>query len=676
MDGDQKHQYDILLPSLLDLDYAMEDEAQRPRIPSFEPIDKTNYSVAPDNKAVAEDAALNQHDKSDTKKNENSKKSFADAPNDSDEEKHHTTATHEAVSQMNSDVCEGFMVRDGEGNETNTAVESTDENVVDDDLTDDEVPTNDDRSLLTLNTNPVLFDSGSDLSIYERFEEETRNFFSNYRISKIPIQTSFCTSSYSKNDWRQIYEVIKGIDCTESGIFHCVVCKSTNCTCTIYDLFSYAIDKTNSENRYYLSSTPETINRGKCWNANASEKFLCKMYRSGLFMSLNKRPQVLWHITNEEYKTDYKENRKNLIEYNFEDEDGCFYQRTFERDNLVKLDILPKEFVSEQVLDHAEENFRNCPVQTKITPNKISRNHAGIFLKISPGKSHKTGEMSFLNGLYLPSVLPSKGFFKVFVRLYAPMLVCTLSTFMEDQQNQLYVDPAFRCLELDDFTIQPNNGLSENFLWNNNYMQALSNFYTEKGNQTVRMRKNATKRKIATGNFVYDNLGMKGIIGSRNRISVCVSAICSDPDQDKIFLWGRRNWKDNMAPNIDMEIFKTKFCALFWALRVKTFTCDLCNFKEDVEAPNNCRGCRCKHCFDRPDCFDIPWNLLSKNDIVEAKRWLGRKHLFTKDIDPIHEVLCIDCALMYIFSACTTAPEEYEHPLQKKQKRRKTTTAI
>ena len=47
MDGDQKHQYDILLPSLLDLDYAMEDEAQRPRIPSFEPIDKTNYSVAP-----------------------------------------------------------------------------------------------------------------------------------------------------------------------------------------------------------------------------------------------------------------------------------------------------------------------------------------------------------------------------------------------------------------------------------------------------------------------------------------------------------------------------------------------------------------------------------------------------------------------------------------------------
>lgn len=673
MDGDQKHQYDILLPSLLDLDYAMEDEVRRPRIPSFEPIDKTNYSVALKTKAVAEDAGVNQHDNSVRKKNENSKKIFADCPNDNNEEKHHITATPEAASQINSVVCEGFIVRDGARNEKNAAVNFT--NVANNDLTDDKtLTTNGDESHLSLDQNRILFDNGSDLSIYERFEEETRRFFSNYRISKIPIQTSFCTSSYSKNDWRQIYEVIKDIDCTESGIFQCVVCKSTNCTCTIYDLFSYAINRTNTGNRFYLSSTPETINCGKCWNENASEKFLCKMYRSGLFMSLNKRPQVLWHSTNEEYRTDYKENRKNLIEYNFEDEDGCFYQRTLERDDLVKLDILPKEFVSDRVLDHAEENFRNCPVQMEITPNKISRDHAGIFLKISPGKSHKTGEMSFLNGLYLPTILPSKGFFKVFIRLYAPMLVVTLSTFMEDQQNQVYVDPAFRCLELDDFTIQRTNGLSENFLWNNNYMRAISNFYTEKGNQTVRMRKNATKRKIATGNFVYDNFGMKGIIGSRNRISVCVSAICSDPDDDnKIFDWSRRNWKDNMAPNIDMNIFKIKFCSLFRALRVKTFTCDMCNFKENVEAPNDCRGCRCKHCFDRPDCFDIPWNLLSKNDIVEAKRWLGRKSLFTRDIDPIHEVLCIDCALMYIFSACTTAPEEYEHPLQKKQKRRKTT---
>jgi hypothetical protein len=663
MADDDQHQYDydVFASPLLDSDYAV-DEA-RPRIPSFELIDTTNTTTV-------ESAALNQQAGEAREKNEKSKKSFAETPNNQDER---NPATQEAASQMSM----GFMVRDNGGQLSNGAtVYSTGEHKKDvskdDDLTDDEeVPTTDtDQSLLPLNSNIILFDNES-VPIHEQFDPETRRFFSKYRISKISIQTSFCTSSYSKNDWRQIYEVIKGIDCTESEIFHCVVCKSTNCTCTIYDLFSYAIDQTQTRNRYYLSSMPETINRGKCWNANAPEKFICKMYRSGLFMSLNKRPQVLWHETNEEYKTEYNECRKGLIEYNFEDDDGCFYQRTIERDNLVKLDVLPKEFVSDQVLAHSEENFRNCPEQMKIT-NKISRAHAGIFLKISPGKSHKTGEMSFLNGLYLPSTLPPKGFFKVFVRLYAPMLVCTLSTFMEDQQNDLYIDPAFRCLELDEFTIQPNNGLSDNFLWCNNYMRSISNFYTEKGHQTVHMRKNATKRKIATGNFVYDNLGMKGIIGSRNRISVCVSAICSNPEKDEVFDWSRRNWKDDMAPNINMDMFKLKFCSLFSTLRVKTFACDVCNFKEETAAPNNCSGCRCKHCLLRPDCFDIPWNLLTRNDIADAKRWLGQQPLFAHrggDSHLRHEVLCIDCALMYIFTACTTAPKEYDHPVQRKQKK-------
>lgn len=676
MDDDQEHQYDIIFPSLLNLEE--EYEPRRPRIPSFEPIEKIASSVeVPHTSTVEEESSLlNQQKKSDHLL----EKSFV-ASDSNDVEEEPVSTTDKPLSQMDSDTCEDFMERDHEGIENDGAVKTTEENTADDDLTDDEVESNDneEQNVFALNSKKIMFDNENTLSIHERFEEETRRFFSRYRISKIPIQTSFCTSSYSKNDWRQIYEVIKDIESMSSNIFHCDLCKKTDCTCTVYDLFSYAIEQTNTGNQYYLSSTPETINRGKCWNENASEKFLCKMYRSGLFMSLNKRPQVLWHMNNEEYKTEYKECRKGLIEYNFED-DGYFYQRTFERDNLIKLDILPKEFVSELVLHHSEENFRNCPEQMKVTPNKISRDHTGIFLKISPGKSHKTGEMSFLNGLYLPSVLPSKGFFKLFVRLYAPMLVCTLSTFMEDQQNQLYVDPAFRCLELDDFSIQPNNGLSENFLWNNNYMQSVSNFYTEKGNQTVRMRKNATKRKIATGNFVYDNLGMKGIIGTRNRVSVCVSAICSDPsDEDKIFQWGRRNWKDNMAPNIDMNIFKTKFCSLFRALRVKNFTCHECNFKEDVEAPNNCPGCRCKHCFNRPDCFDIPWNLLTRRDIFEAKQWLERQPLFTQNIDLQHEVLCIDCALMYIFSACTTPPEEYDHPLQRKVKsgkRRKTTAVI
>ncbi len=663
--ADSLHQYDDI-PAYLLFDAEEEDDGneQRPRVPSLELFAdmEKNTNDTTDQEALKKKETAGDHNTNDT-----IRESWSP-----DEEFEFSLSSIGASSSQDSK--EQNEQKDKEREEENEGEEEVKEEdqseMTDPELTDDEKTDDDSRRFISLQKkkSKVLW-ANTRRPVNERYEEETRRFFSTYRISRVPIQTSFCTSAYSKNDWRQITEVIKHIKSVDSDVFRCLICRSCNCNCTVYDLFSYAIEQINRNGICVdFEINDDGINRGSVWNESPSEKFLCKMYRSGLFMTMNKRPQILWHFDRNEYKTDYNECRKTTVEYNFRDDNGLYYNQVkYDRDELIKLDMLPKEFVNSEIREHVETNFQYADNQLQITPNKISRNYSGIFLKISPGNSHKTGEMSLLNGLYLPTQLPYQGFFKVFVRLYAPMLVCTLSTFMEDQSNGLHVDPAFRFLNLDDYdNIETTHGLSDNFVWNNNYMRLLSNFYTAKGRQTVHERKNATKRHIATGSFVQDNIGMKGIIGTRNRISVCISALCSDVNNGAFFNWEHRAWNERISPQFDMVDFKTRFCGLFRA-HIKTFACTMCNFKEEPRAPNDCIGCRCVHCRERPSAFDVPWKLLTHDDITIAKEWIESRDSFFKLNNLTGVDMCIDCALMYIFVGCTSPPDEYGTTKKKKK---------
>ena len=160
---------------------------------------------------------------------------------------------------------------------------------------------------------------------------------------------------------------------------------------------------------------------------------------------------------------------------------------------------------------------------------------------------------------------------------------------------------------------------------------------------------------------------MKGIIGTRNRLSVCISALCSDIENGAFFDWEHRAWNERISPQFDMVDFKTRFCGLFRA-NIKTFACTMCNFKEEPRAPNDCIGCRCAHCRDRPPAFDVPWKLLTRDDIKIAKEWIESRDSFFRRVNLLGVDMCIDCALMYIFVGCTTAPDEYGSVKKKKKK--------